>query len=118
MGNNIASDINLIAELTLYGEFHELPEYLFCRRMHPEASSWDRSDDERQKEFWDPSKSKLLMQTWRSVYEYFKAAIRAPIPVKEKAALSYYLCKQINWRKEPMAKELVYLIKYGLINRN
>lgn len=114
MGNYIASDINLIAELSLYGEFHELPEYLFCRRMHPEASSWDRSDNEKQKEFWDPSKTKLLMQTWRSVYEYFKAAARSPLPTKEKAALFYYLCKQVNWRKKPMAKELIYLIKHSL----
>lgn len=117
MGNYVASDINLIAELTLYGEFHEIPEHLFCRRMHPEASSWDRSDDERQKNFWDPSKRKLFLQSWRSIYEYFKASFRAPLPIKEKATLFYYICKKAYWRKKPMAKEIFYFIKYGLIPR-
>jgi len=52
----VAADINLIAELTLYGRFYEIPEFLFSRRMHPQASSWDRRDAERQRKFWDPTR--------------------------------------------------------------
>ena len=118
MGDYIASDINLIGELALYGQFHELPYYLFFRRMHPAASSWDRSDSERQNEFWDPSKSKLLMQTWRSCYEYFRAVGRAPISAREKVPLFYYLFKEINWRKKALGQDLTHLIKHGLSRLN
>ncbi len=113
----IASDINLIAELTLYGQFHEIPEYLFSRRMHTEASSWDRSDTEGQKTFWDPSKRKLVLQTWRSVYAYFSAVARAPLSIKEKKQLFFFLSKIAYWEKAPMASEAIDWIKYRLIRR-
>mgnify|MGYP000080977274 CR=1 FL=1 len=113
-GNYLASDINLIAELTLYGTYHELPDYLFSRRMHPDCSSWDRSDEDRQKNFWDPSKSKLLMQAWRSAYEYCSAVARAPLSLSEKRKLFYYLCKHTYWRRDNMVKDLEYFIKFKL----
>ena len=115
LGNYVASDINLIGELSLYGKFREIPEHLFNRRMHPDCSSWDRKDDERQKDFWDPSKRKLVMQTWRSFYEFYRAAIRAPIPSDKKIAIGYYLLKRANWKKARLCGELVDLIKYGIL---
>lgn len=115
LGNYVASDLNLIAEIALYGQFREIPEHLFNRRMHPEASSWARDDNERQRDFWDPSKRKLIMQTWRSIFEYYKAAARAPIPMKDKGRISYFLLKRAYWRKASMKNELLDLIKYGLL---
>jgi glycosyltransferase involved in cell wall biosynthesis len=38
LGDYIGSDRNLLAELALYGPFHELPEFLFLRRDHPGTS--------------------------------------------------------------------------------
>lgn len=34
----VGSDVTLLAELALRGEFHEVPEYLFHRRIHSESS--------------------------------------------------------------------------------
>lgn len=117
LGNYIASDINLIGELTLYGQFREIPVHLFNRRMHPGASSWKRDDKERQRNFWDPRKRRMVMQTWRSIFEYYKAVLRSPITSKEKAALSYYLLKWAYWHKDYMRRELADVINYGLLNR-
>jgi len=114
LGNYLSSDINLIAELTLYGKYREIPDFLFSRRMHPECSTWDPDDEDRKRNFWDPSKHKLLMQSWRSVYEYFKAAYRAPISLSEKRALALYLCKLAYWRKDKMTLDVQHLIKYKL----
>ncbi len=114
LGNYAASDINLIGELSLYGKFYEIPEYLFSRRMHEQASSWDRSDEETQKEFWDPSRKKMMFQAWRSAYEYYKAVMRAPISLSEKASLSAYLSKHSFWRKDELLSELSDFIKYSL----
>ncbi len=115
--NYIAADINLVAELTLYGKFHEVPEYLFSRRMHPQASSWDRASAERQRDFWDPSKRRLIMSTWRSIYEYNKAVLRAPIPAAQKYALLRYLIRKAYWAREVMVEELADLLRYGVLRR-
>ena len=117
LGNYVAADVNLVVELSLYGKFQQLPIHLFNRRMHPEASSWKRDDSERQKNFWDPAKRKLVMQTWRSIMEYYKAVARAPIPIQDKQTLSMFLLKRAYWYKEPMKNELVDVIKYGLLKR-
>ncbi|WP_166268437.1 glycosyltransferase family 2 protein [Marinobacter caseinilyticus] len=118
LGNYIASDINLIGELSLYGKFKEVPVHLFNRRMHPQASSWERSDAERQRNFWDPAKRRMVMQTWRSIYEFYKAVARSPIPPREKATLCYHLLKRAYWYKKPMKKELADVIRYGLLHRS
>lgn len=115
--NFIAADINLIVELTLYGKFHEIPEFLFHRRMHPQASSWNRSDAERQRNFWDPSKRRLVMSTWRSIYEYNKAVVRAPIPVTQKFVLLRYLVRTAYWARTAMLSELRNLVQFGILKR-
>ena len=38
IGNYPASDMILLSELALHGNFHELPEALFYRRDHPQTS--------------------------------------------------------------------------------
>lgn len=113
LGNYIASDINLIGELSLYGKFNEIPEYLFNRRMHADASSWDRSDDEKQKEFWDPSKAKMGLNTYRRLYEYYKAVLRSPVDIKEKTKLLLFLTRTIYWKKEKLYKELNNHVRYS-----
>ncbi len=117
LGNYVAADINLIIELSLYGKFHEIPVHLFNRRMHPQASSWERGNAERQRNFWDPSKRKMILQTWRSMYEFCKAVSRAPIPFRDKRILAVHLIRRAYWHKGPMRDELVNVIKYGLLKR-
>ena len=115
LGNYIASDLNLIAELTLYGKFQELPETLFSRRMHPQASSWDRADQETQREFWDPSKPRFFLQKWRRIFEYYKAIHRAPITAADKLALSGHMVKRTYWWGKPLAHEILDYLRFGLI---
>lgn len=107
LGNYTASDINLIGEFTLYGKYKELGDYLFCRRMHPEASSWDRSDSDKQKEFWDPNKKSFQLDTMRSSYEYYKSIVRAPITYQEKTRLLYLISKTVYWKKQKIFQEIV-----------
>ncbi|OLD57057.1 MAG: hypothetical protein AUI54_04160 [Acidobacteria bacterium 13_1_40CM_2_56_5] len=46
-GNFAASDLVLIAELALYGEFREIPQDLFFRRMHDGAGILERKSNRR-----------------------------------------------------------------------
>lgn len=117
LGSYVAADINLIAELTLYGKFYEIPERLFSRRMHPQASSWDRKDAERQRNFWDPTKRRLLMNTWRRIYEYNRGVLRAPIPLAQKAELLRYLARTAYWSRRPMVSELHDRVRFAVRRR-
>lgn len=117
LGNYIASDINLIAELTLYGTFIEIPDTLFSRRMHPEASSWDRSDTETQREFWDPSRKKLFLQKWRRVRAYTSAVSRAELSTAEKLTLYKQITKIAYWGGKPMLTEISDYVRYGLLKQ-
>jgi len=114
MGAYFSSDINLIAELTLYGKFYEIQEHLFNCRRHEDCSSWDMSDKEKLREFWNPAKSNMYMQTWRNFYEYYKAVARSPIKITEKQSLFYYLVKHAYWQKNVLGSELGEFFKRGV----
>ena len=117
-GNYVASDINLIAELTLYGKFWELPETLFSRRMHEQSSSADRHDKNLQKNFWDPSKRRLFLQVWRRMVEYYKCVSRSEIPSEQKRELYRYLGKTVYWKKGELLKEFADYVAFGFLRRS
>lgn len=104
-GNYIAADVNFMAELCLYGKFVEIPEVLFYRRMHKEASSWDRADDERQRAFWMPDEKSFYFQTVKKYAERVRAIKKAPLAVAEKMQLYIYCLKRIYWHKHKIAKD-------------
>lgn len=117
-GNFVASDMNLIAELTLYGKYHELPDYRFSRRMHELSSSHDRSDENLQRNFWDPSKRRLLMQSWRGLSAYYSAARRAPISAADRRRIYQYLTKTMYWTKGELFAELANYLRFGILKRS
>ena len=114
MGAFFSSDINLIAELTLYGKFYEIQEHLFNCRRHEDCSSWDMSDKEKLRQFWNPAKSNMFLQTWRNFYEYYKAVARSPIQMSDKRALFLYLIRHAYWQKNVLTSELGEFFKRGV----
>jgi glycosyltransferase involved in cell wall biosynthesis len=91
IGNYIASDVCLLAELSLHGKFFQVPEYLFLRRDHPEASSRKKSI-ELQMEFFDPTlKAHVVLPKWRRLYENAVSVERAPISWRDKVFLFGFL---------------------------
>lgn len=87
IGNYMASDMILLAELSLYGQFYEIPEPLFLRRQHPGASSSNKSV-ESQQEFFDPTtQGKVFMLTWHLQRQHLRMIKRAPLKPSEKLLL-------------------------------
>lgn len=84
----VGSDRTLLAELGLRGKLYEVPEYLFHRRDHPQAST--RLFKKYNRLSWfDPAKSKHLnFLYWKVGTEYFRAVMRVPLPLREKLACS------------------------------
>ncbi|SEA45206.1 Glycosyltransferase involved in cell wall bisynthesis [Desulfuromusa kysingii] len=112
----ISADINLIAELTLYGKIYEVPEHLFNRRIHEESSSWDMKDNDTLQKFFNLSKKNLALQTWRNIYQYYKSINKSPILINQKISLVFYLLRYSFWRKNILTSELFECLqhKFGM----
>jgi len=110
---HVAEDINLMAELTLYGKFVEIPEYLFYRRM---GSNADRKTMTKEEIFdhYDPNKlDGMYFQRWKINADYFSAAYRSPISINEKLCVYRYLLRVLNWDKRALFNDLLDIFKSG-----
>jgi glycosyltransferase involved in cell wall biosynthesis len=106
LGNFIGGDIPLLAELTLYGKFWEVPEFLFFRRFHPQASSSLQKEDQIL-EFYDPERRTASpLTTWKHYQAYFRGVSRAPLPLAEKARLFARLLRMAAWSRGRLVGEL------------
>jgi glycosyltransferase involved in cell wall biosynthesis len=94
LGTFTASDMVLVAELSLHGQFHELPEVLFYRRLHAAALS-SVTTAEGLQGVWDPLKATAeRLIAWRHYRAYAGAIARAPISVTDKLTLFRWLARQ------------------------
>jgi glycosyltransferase involved in cell wall biosynthesis len=85
IGNYASSDRVLLGELSLLGQFFEIPEYLFYRRGHPQRSLAANITDSEIAAWFDPAmRSKILLPRWRRFSEYLKAIGRAPLSWSER----------------------------------
>lgn len=92
LGPYIGSDVVLVAELALHGQFYELPQILFYRRLHPKAYS--SLEVGARQEFVDPGKrGKRSFFLWRHQVEYHRAVLRAPLSAREKLRLTLGLLR-------------------------
>jgi len=115
LGNYRASDKVLLAELSVYGQFCEIPDRLFFRREHPEASSSNKSLEDQQ-EFFDPeTKGRIFMASWRHLFEHLAIVRRAPLTSSKKVRLTlivlrYGIRRRHRLMKEPLAA-LVQIVR-------
>jgi glycosyltransferase involved in cell wall biosynthesis len=92
LGVFVGSDICFHAELSLYGKFREVPEFLFMRRFHPEASS--SKSGEQLQQFYDPGQpSRPYLREWRHFFENLSSVARAPIGLAEQVRAATWLTR-------------------------
>ena len=104
LGVYLGSDNVLLAELTLYGTFWEIPERLFFRRMHRAASS--SMNEAERRVFYDPNdRRRITMEAWRRLWELARAVGRAPLDAAERARLARCLLRQARWSRHTLAQE-------------
>jgi len=91
MGAYFASDLVLLSELALIGDFVEVPDRLLSIRLHPGSSSWpDTWSYESIMEFYDPEVNGIASRTFqmrRYHIEFFNAVARSDLSVADKAGL-------------------------------
>ena len=106
LGTYPGSDMVLLGELSLYGAFSEVPEYLFYRRQERQNLIRNQSVENWQ-EFFDPdTRGRIFMRTWRHQYEYLLATLRTPLPLVEKARVAGLIARVCITQRGDLAREL------------
>lgn len=85
IGNYVSSDRPLLGELSLRGRFYEIPEYLFFKRVHPEAHWKVYSTRHLRQRWYDPNKvTKLTFPHWRLLWEHLFSIKRVRLSRSER----------------------------------
>jgi glycosyltransferase involved in cell wall biosynthesis len=106
MRNYSGGDFPLIAEMSLYGKFYEIPDAYFYRRMHEEASS-ALKDGADIMAFYDPKKREnFFLYNWTHLGANIKSVFRAPIPWSEKLRIYGFQARCLVWGRREYIKEV------------
>lgn len=104
--NYTGGDFPLIAEMSLYGKFFEIPDAFFYRRMHEKASSAMKSGADVMA-LYDPKKrDKLFLYNWVHLGANLKSITRAPIPLLEKLRACGFEARSLVWGRRAYLREL------------
>jgi len=105
---HVASDINLLAEMTLYGKIHELPERLFYRRFHETSGSWKRGDKKHDAKYYYAGKERRTgFKDWQCHAGFFSAIWTSPLPVRSKLRVYRRLTRRMIWDRHNLVGEIL-----------
>jgi len=111
IGAYTGADNCLLAELSLYGKFFEIPEFLFFRRVHPASYSCNRNTPQ-ELEFYNPAKHEQIIPIrWRRHFELFRVARRVPLGFPERLRVLYYVLRVGFWTRRLLRQELLTAAK-------
>jgi glycosyltransferase involved in cell wall biosynthesis len=103
------SDIVLLAELTLYGKYYELPERLFYRRFHPQSSSWQRTSERHQRAYYLAAGAKRMrLVTWRRHVGFISAVRSSPLPFRSKVRIYRAVLRDMRWNRNQLFREIAH----------
>jgi glycosyltransferase involved in cell wall biosynthesis len=112
LGTHVGSDINLLAELSLYGKFYELPHRLYYRRFHEKSGSWKRGDAKHEAALYHGAGERMRFKQWRTHTRFFAAVHRAPLPFRSKLRLYRYIAERMRWDRGGLFRELIAYFRH------
>lgn len=107
IGHYPAADYNFMAELTLHGKFIEIPEQLFFRRMHPQASSWNPKNESVHRKFWMGRAKVWTLPNWKKNLAYLNSIRSSSIESLEKIRLYKYILRRMLGMRKILLKEIL-----------
>lgn len=111
-GNYADSDRVFLAELSLYGPFHQIPEYLFFRRAHVLQSTAQHPDRQGRTRWFDPTKlGKIVFPHFRQFREYLCVIGRVPLPLNEKVDCYASMMKWVLTNRRRLSDDLTVATK-------
>lgn len=111
IGSFPGADVVFVTELALFGQFHEIDQRFFFRRMHPGAFSSIQSMEGIQA-FMDPKivRKKNFARLWRHLFEGVHALLHTPLTVRERVSLLLFLMREMIASRDQYLQELVHLM--------
>lgn len=109
------SDRCVLAELALYGEFHELPDYLFFHREHAQRVTKQFPGRQERMFRLNPDRHlRLVFPHFRQFREYVAALQRAPLDWRERFRCYFQMLRWIWEHRSRLAADLKYVIARAL----
>lgn len=99
-------DLILLVELAILGKFLEVPEPLYLRRMTRETATVHRSLEQIRKLYYPDEASKALWIQWPLHAGYLRAALRMPMPIRDRVRLTGFFMKMFYWGRGALWDEL------------
>lgn len=116
IGSYPSSDLVLLGELTLHGEFYEVPEYLFFKRDHPHSSVRAHHAFRKRIAWYDPAKKgQLHLTRWKWLSEYLAAIRRVEMSWDEKTRCYIQVVKWSIWNWKWLTKDLMKAITWPIL---
>ena len=112
MASYPGADGHLVAELALYGEFYEVPDRLFFRRMHAGASSALTTLEEVQA-LVDPSRTAPSFRTVHAHIAHLTALVRAPLSLHERLAVTHWVVRSLIWHRRKLGREILHFLRFS-----
>lgn len=111
MKKHLSEDINLMAELTLYGKFVEVPEYLFFRRMSALCATSLQSQVDVLEHYDPQNESLMAFQQWQIYIDYYLAVWRSPLSAVQKLSLYRFLARQGVFNRYSLVRDFFYSLR-------
>lgn len=99
-------DVTLMAELSLYGKFVEIPTVLFQRRIAPDASTTAMTEEEHKKFHALRHSGRRERYRWKFHLGCLSAILRAPVECREKTRTAVFVLRLMYYGKRDLVREL------------
>jgi glycosyltransferase involved in cell wall biosynthesis len=112
--NYTDADRTLLAELALYGQFHQIAEPLFFKRIHPKMSTLAFPDWHERMAWFNPGINKrIVFPHWQQFFHYMWIIMKSPINGTERLECLKYMSRWIlrEWHGRWMARDLKIAVK-------
>jgi hypothetical protein len=104
-GDYMSSDIMQLAELALVGQFYEVPENLYFRRMDAESATALMKGEHLQHHLHGSRRGPLL-QEWRAVAVLSTMPLRHRLPLGDALRVAGYNLRRTYWSVPELAADL------------
>lgn len=116
VGSYPSSDLVLLGQLALQGEFFEVSEYLFYKREHPHTSVKAYPSYRQRIAWYDPTKQgKLHLTKWKWFLEYLQGIRRTPMSRIEKILCYRQMASWCVWNWALLVKDLAKAVAWPFV---
>jgi len=98
----------LLARLALLGRYHEIPEFLFLNRDHPESSDRVAKPEYHSYAAWFDTRKigRISLPYWRMLFGYFQGVWETPLSLVSRVWCHLYLLNWMRWTRKELVKDM------------